>query len=110
MNHQLKARETVPVLAHDGRTPLGSCTVAKYGRAAGQPIKEIIVRDTQEQTVALIFVYRLHSRVCCGTLEAEAVFVDSKQAAAVARAALECEPAPWVRINAIQEQARRLRS
>jgi hypothetical protein len=88
MARKLRARERVPVLGSDGRTDLGSCEVRKFTRAKGNPLKEILVSDPQGRPVASISVFRLHSRVRCGELEAEAAPVDSKQAAAVARAAL----------------------
>src|SRR5271163_3411431 len=102
MSHRLKAQEKVPVLARDGRTSLGYCQVAKFSREPGQPSKEIFISDMQEETVAVVYVYKLHSRVNCGPLEIEAKYVDSKHALAVARAALESGKEPHERLLAIQ--------
>jgi hypothetical protein len=105
MSHRLKAQEKVPVLARDGRTSLGYCQVAKFSREPGQPSKEISISDMQEETVAVVYVYKLHSRVNCGPLEIEAKYVDSKHALAVARAALENGKESHERLLAIQAEA-----
>src|SRR5947208_16158698 len=105
MAHDLKAQERVPVLARDGRTSLGYCAVSKFGKDPGQPLKEIVITDTQDQPVAVISVFKLHSRVRCGDLEIEASWVDSKRAAEVARVALEKKDDPHDMLVAIQNEA-----
>lgn len=89
MDRSLRAREKIPVLGLDGRTFLGYCEVWKFSRAAGNPIKEIRVTDFADLPVAQIFVYRRHSRVQCGSLEANVAPIDSRQVVEVARAAME---------------------
>jgi hypothetical protein len=108
MASQPKSQETKPVLADDGRTTLGSCEVKKFRRIIGEPLKEIIVRDTEKNIVATIFVYRLHSRVHCGTLVVEGKPVDSKRAVEIARAALENSDDPEAMLAAIQDESQRL--
>ena len=83
---------------------LGYCRVAKFGREPGLPIKEITISDAHEETIAVIFVYKLHSRVCCGPLEIEAKYVDSKHALVVARAAAGRGKDPHQRLLAIQAE------
>lgn len=107
-NDQLKSQETKPVLASDSTTLLGFCEVKKLRRILGEPLKEIIVRDAAKNIVATIFVYRLHSRVHCGTLELEGKPVDSKRAVEIARAALEAGNDPEAMVAAIQNESQRL--
>ncbi|HYV40091.1 MAG TPA: hypothetical protein VE988_30675 [Gemmataceae bacterium] len=103
-----KAHETKPVLAADGHTTLGFCEVKKYRRSSGQPLKEIIIRDTAMTCVATIYVYKLHSRVHCGSLAVEGQPVDSKLAVDIARAALEYGQDAQTTLKSILEAAQRL--
>src|SRR5436190_20632926 len=105
MAHDLKAQEKVPVLARDGVTSLGYCAVAKFGKDPGKPLKEIVVTDTEGQPVAVITVFKLHSRVRCGDLEIEAKRIDTKHAAEVARVALEKKDDPREMLAAVQSEA-----
>ena len=98
-------QERVPVLANDGSTPLGYCAVKKFRRKMGEPLKEITISDIAMNSVALIFVYKLHSRVHCGTLAEETVPIDSKHAVRIARAALAVKENPRQTLAAIQKAA-----
>jgi hypothetical protein len=103
-----KLQETKPVLAGDGCTTLGFCEVKKFRRIIGQPLKEIIIRDADKNTIATILVYKLHSRVVCGPLAVEGKPIDSKRAVEIARAALENKDDEDAMLAAIQGEAQRL--
>jgi hypothetical protein len=108
MADETKAQETKPVLAEDGTTILGYCEVSKYRRIIGQPLKKIIIRDMAKNCVAMINVYRLHSRVHCGSLVVDGEPVDSKRAIEIARAALQNGSDPQALVEVIQKEAQRL--
>lgn len=101
-------QEQIPVLADDGSTPLGYCAVKKFRRVKGEPLKEIAISDTDRNSVAIIFVYKLHSRVHCGALAVETEPIDSKHAVHIARAALERNGHPRQTLEAIEKAAWRL--
>ena len=103
-DERLTKRETLPVTDADGRL-LGSCTVRKYLRRAGQAYNEICFYDTGEGLVAQICGYRLHSRVSCGDQAGNTPRIDSKDALVVARLALEHGPEAGHVLQAIQEIA-----
>jgi hypothetical protein len=103
-DEHLTKRETLPVTDADGRL-LGSCTVRKYLRRAGQAYNQICLYDTGENLVAQIFGYRLHSRVTCGDQAENTPRIDSKDALVVARLALEHGLEPGHVLRAIQEIA-----
>lgn len=105
--HQLKAHEKLPLFDPDNQGLLGYCQVSKYCKDAGQPWKEIVIQNAAEQVVATVLVYKLHSVVRCGVLETQTVVVDSKNAAHLARAALQCGGEDdAARVAAIEEMAR----
>src|SRR3954447_7156293 len=98
------AKETLPVADGDGKTVLGTCTVGKFTRTAGLPYNLIEVRDADDNPVAEICGYRLHSHVRCDDLETICARIDSKDAVAVARVALGCADKAR-RLAAVQEMA-----